>query len=392
MVLTKEDLLCHSRWIRDHLAPKIAKDGSLATRNHFFDLAPLQSALDELIESPMNLETLRFCRMEKALQRIVEDKGGNWPPDIVLKAKDIIGRWEDKLGPLQRVRTDFWAAGGRLEGFAKPRGWFKWEGVDYSVSGPSTNAETSLISQTTSQEPTAWSTAEKSHRAKAYKEGHCGLTVGDWWLNCAAACKAAIVDNLHYRITSDVRVAYAITMTEGMESNVSADGSSSYTPYPDDPGVSRLMATIEGEQRSTVRVLRSWRLRSSLAPAAGLRYDGLSRVTGYGVKLIPGSEGSPDKWRYTFHLKREAGQGSMEKVLAVPMPDQLDDWEDYRAGPMYSPDEELTEPMVEGVEERKRRYTISEDTRRGSIDSGYFSSKPAALKGEVRSPSLLLDG
>ncbi|KAI4225381.1 MAG: hypothetical protein L6R36_003961 [Xanthoria steineri] len=372
MVLSKEDLLCHSRWIRDHLAPKIAKDGSSADGKNPYDLAPLRSALDELLESPMTLDILRFSRMEKALQRIVGANRGDWPPDIVLKAKHLVGRWENSFGPLQRVRTDLWATGGRLEGFAKPRGWFKWEGA---------------FSQKSLEAP-AWIAQEKRGRAETYKEGHCGFKVGEWWLNSAAACKDGIVDNLHYRITTDNRVAYAITMTQGKESNVSTDGRSSYTPYANDPGAVKLMATIGGEQRSTVRVLRSWRLRSSLAPVAGLRYDGLYRVTGYGVKLMPGSDDSQDTWRYTFHLEREKGQESMEKVLGIPMPDQLDDWEDYRAGPMYSPEEEGTEQVGEGVDERKRRYTIGEDTggRLGSIDSGYFSSHPSALKEEVQSP------
>ncbi|KAL8851338.1 MAG: hypothetical protein Q9221_003705 [Calogaya cf. arnoldii] len=162
MGLTKEDLLCHSRWIRDHLAPKIAEDGSLAAGKHFFDLAPLRSALDELLESPMTLDILRFSRMQKALLRIAEAKGGDWPPDIVLKAKDLIARWEISFGPLQRVRTDLWATGGRLEGFAKPRGWFKWESAFYE-----------------SPETFAWSAGEKRSRAETYKEGHCELKVGE---------------------------------------------------------------------------------------------------------------------------------------------------------------------------------------------------------------------
>lgn len=65
-------------------------------------------------------------------------------------------------------------------------------------------------------------------------------------------------------------------MTEQAETNVSkSDDGCSYTPDPDDPGLFKLMATINGEQRKTVRVLRSWKLQSSLAPAAGIRYDGL---------------------------------------------------------------------------------------------------------------------
>ncbi|KAL8925368.1 MAG: hypothetical protein Q9172_002248 [Xanthocarpia lactea] len=383
MGLTKEDLLCHSRYIRDTLAPKIAKDDGLGSGTHAFDLDPLRSALDELFKVPMTLDILRFSRMEKALQRIVEASGSDWPPDIVLKAKNLIARWESSLGPLQRVRTDLWAPGGRLEGFAKPHGWFRWE-------DPFGNVSTLICQSTASKahlfkrlpETPAWRVEEKRSRAETYKEGHCGFKVGDWWLNSAAACRDGITDNLRYRITADNNVAYAITMTHGNETSVSKHDRSSYTPYPNDPGAIKLMATIGGEERRTVRILRSWKLQSSLAPVAGIRYDG------YAVKLIRGVATDEDIWRYTFHLKREPGQESMDKVLSIPVPDQLDDWEDYKAGPMYSPEEELIEQMEEGVEERKRRYTIGEDTwgRLGSIDSGYFSTRPSALKGEVKSP------
>lgn len=96
-----------------------------------------------------------------------------------------------------------------------------------------------------------------------------------WWLNSAAACRDGIIDNPHSCVTSDEDVAYAITMTQHTETNDSKDDSCSFTPRPNDPGAFKLMATINGEQRNPVRVLRSWRLHSSLAPIAGLRYDGL---------------------------------------------------------------------------------------------------------------------
>ncbi|KAL8730240.1 MAG: hypothetical protein Q9166_004217 [cf. Caloplaca sp. 2 TL-2023] len=341
MGLSKEDLLAHSRYIRDVLAPKIAIEDSQASGRHVFDLTHLRSALEELASSPMTLDILRYSRMEKALQTIAEANGGGWPPDLVVKAKSLIARWEGSIGPLQRVHTDLWAPGGRLEGFAKPHGWFSWEGEFQQVSDTSVHP-----------------------------------------------CRDGIIDNLRYHITADNNVAYAIAMTQGNEANVSKDGSSSYTPLPSDLGAFKLMTTINGEERRKIRVLRSWRLISSLAPAAGIRYDGLYRVTGYGVKLVPGSEGNNDSWRYTFHLMRESCQDSMEKALAVPMPDQLDDWEDYRVGPTYSTDEELIEEVYEGVEEQKRRYTIGENTagRFGSIDSGYFSPNPSTLRGEVESP------
>lgn len=116
MGLTKEDLLAHSRYIRDTLVPRIAKDKNVVSKKYTFDLTLLRSALDELHDSPMTIEILSFSRIEKALQKIVESHGGGWPPDIVIKAKNLIARWEDSLGPLQRVRTDLWGTGGRLEG------------------------------------------------------------------------------------------------------------------------------------------------------------------------------------------------------------------------------------------------------------------------------------
>ncbi|KAL8818182.1 MAG: hypothetical protein Q9223_003124 [Gallowayella weberi] len=340
----------------------------------------------------MTLDTLRFSRMEKALERIIEARRGSWPSDIVLKAKTLIARWETTIGPLPRVRTDFWGPGGRLEGFAKPQGWFRWESSfqQVSVTWKKTQADVHQAEQ--SPETPAWTAVVKRTLGETYKEGHCGFSVGDWWLNGAAACRDGIIDNLHYQITADHRIAYAIAMTQGNEKNVSKDGSSSFTPLPNDDGVFKLMATINGGERAKIRVLRSWRLQSPNAPAAGIRYDGLYQVTGYGVKLVRGSEGKKDTWRYTFHIKRDPCQASMDKALAVPMPDQLDDWEDYRAGPIYSPDVERVEEMYEGVEERKRRYTIGEDTARmGSIDSGYFSANPSDIKkSKARNPKTQL--
>lgn len=125
MVLTKEDLLAHSRYIRDTLAPRIAKDNNIISGKHAYDLTHLRSALDELHKSPMTVEILSFSRIEKALQKIVEAQGGGWPPDIVVKAKDLIARWDESLRSLQRVRTDLWGLGGRLEGFGKPGDWFR---------------------------------------------------------------------------------------------------------------------------------------------------------------------------------------------------------------------------------------------------------------------------
>lgn len=148
MVLTKEDLLAHSRYIRDTLIPRLAKDSNLVSGKHAFDLTHLRSALDELHKSPMTIEILSFSRIEKALQKIVEAQGGGWPPDIIIKAKGLITRWEESLGSLQKVRTDLWGLGGRLEGLAQPGEWFKTGHIDSPVSITIRNARKEAHSAT----------------------------------------------------------------------------------------------------------------------------------------------------------------------------------------------------------------------------------------------------
>ena len=123
MPLTKEDLLAHSRCIRDTLAPRISGGENLASEKHAFDLSHLQLALEELRNTPMTIEVLRFCRMEKALQKITKAREGGWPRDIVSNAKELLAKWEESLGPLNRVRSDLWAVGGRLEKLKKPVSW-----------------------------------------------------------------------------------------------------------------------------------------------------------------------------------------------------------------------------------------------------------------------------
>lgn len=111
-------------------------------------------------------------------------------------------------------------------------------------------------------------------------------------------------------------------------------------------------------------------------------------MTGYSVKLDHDFERHKDRWRYTFHLKREPGQESMEKVLAFPNSDQLDDWEDYKAGLTHTPEEEMIEEMYEGLLDCNRSLIAGGEgvDRLGSIDSGYFSPHLTALMDDVSSP------
>ena len=93
---------------------------------------------------------------------------------------------------------------------------------------------------------------------------------------------------------------------------------------------------------SPIRVLRSWTLKSPIAPKAGVRYDGLYRIVSQGIKLTP-----PNEWNFTFTLARlgipEATIGTIESedpvehfqlplsnILSIPTSDMMDDWADYQ--------------------------------------------------------------
>ena len=114
-----------------------------------------------------------------------------------------------------------------------------------------------------------------------------------------------MIDNQHHSIISDEFGAYAIHMEGNQESPVTTElrvkdhcgppGSKSqksaglekwshniesvdrqitrFTPREGDPGIAKLRK--ESLTRNAVRVLRSAKMTSPLAPKAGVRYDGL---------------------------------------------------------------------------------------------------------------------
>lgn len=53
----------------------------------------------------------------------------------------------------------------------------------------------------------------------------------------------------------------------------------------------------------------------SLKPTAGVRYDGLYRVTGYSVSVKRSGTG---RWYYKYFLERLAGQMSLDAILSIP--------------------------------------------------------------------------
>ena len=111
----QEDLRLHSRYIRDTLVPLLAKQPRLNES----DSVCLHSIFKTLDGIQMNLDLLRYSRMEKALMIIVAMGNTCWPLDILERAEDMITKWEDELGPLKNLRADLYGPGGRMEGVRK---------------------------------------------------------------------------------------------------------------------------------------------------------------------------------------------------------------------------------------------------------------------------------
>ena len=96
-----------------------------------------------------------------------------------------------------------------------------------------------------------------------------------WWIKAAAAFRDGIIDETGEGITANEHGAYAIVMKNNEETWTTKEGLVRYLPSGVGAGVFKLINTITSDVRGVVRVLRSWKLQSPLAPAAGLRYDGL---------------------------------------------------------------------------------------------------------------------
>ena len=78
-VSTQDELLQHSRYIRDYLAPLLAKQPSLPNS----EMALLSSVMNRIAAVPMTIDLLRYSRIEKALMVVACTAQECWPADLV---------------------------------------------------------------------------------------------------------------------------------------------------------------------------------------------------------------------------------------------------------------------------------------------------------------------
>ena len=171
MGTTSEDLLTHSRFIRDKLAPLVASKGHSALDPE--DVLTLGSIMVSLDAIPMTLDLLRFSRIDKALRVI--GLGSDWPLEIMMQAEKLVTKWEIALGSLQSIHSDLWGPRGRLQGIER-RSRPNSEALGDDVSFRETLAPDRLTKEKDSE--LSWFLDFPVDPSRAYKYGHLGFTVG----------------------------------------------------------------------------------------------------------------------------------------------------------------------------------------------------------------------
>ena len=96
-----------------------------------------------------------------------------------------------------------------------------------------------------------------------------------WWLKPAAAFRDGIIDDSSHALSADHRGVYAMLLTRAQAQDDEEKEHIKFHAAQNDPEVMKLIRTGISDKDQAVRVLRSWKLRSKLAPKAGVRYDGL---------------------------------------------------------------------------------------------------------------------
>ncbi|MCJ1309312.1 hypothetical protein MMC25_002971 [Agyrium rufum] len=284
----------------------------------------LNEFLDDLLDdagSVVDADVLRYSKLHRALAGLAV-LGLGWSAASVEKSQALVGRWEGMFGDLRVLRTDLWGRGGRMEGVSHMLEDDAW----YDLEGGKEKNHTGLEREPNKKNTRKVGLEEIGNPTAALKTGCLGFEVGSWWIERLGAYRDGIIDYTLKGITADNKRAYAIIMTGLEELHVKADGTIRYRAPPNDTGRFRLMENFVSG--SPVRVLRTWKLTSPWRPRAGIRYDGLYKVVAQGVSLFKDPL-DKDVWLYTFDLRRIKEQPAIQKALAHPAADEMDDWNEY---------------------------------------------------------------
>ncbi|KAF2790498.1 hypothetical protein K505DRAFT_79148 [Melanomma pulvis-pyrius CBS 109.77] len=156
-----------------------------------------------------------------------------------------------------------------------------------------------------------------------------------WWLNPLFAYHAGIIDldSTEGGICFDKYGAYAVLLKDTGEVDASSEASITYRCRDNDQGRFRLTSATS-RSRLPIRILRSHSLSSIWGPKAGVRYEGLYRVSGWTIRPVKnidfgGSQHNIGDIMYEVKFERD-DPVSMGEVIQHPTKFELDDYAEYK--------------------------------------------------------------
>lgn len=150
-----------------------------------------------------------------------------------------------------------------------------------------------------------------------------------WWIHPIFAFRAGIIDSPdpHGGVVADPDGLYGLTLTGHDDLRNDNGDQFRYVVRKGDKNQATLLRAIL-HPKPSIRVLRSHTLRSSFSPIAGIRYDGLYKITSYGVNLDPVDKTTI---RYELSLQRETDdQPSLREIMKLPRAEEIDDYVEYK--------------------------------------------------------------
>ncbi|TKX24971.1 SAD/SRA domain-containing protein 1 [Elsinoe australis] len=298
-----EFLQRQARWIRDDLDPRISQEGPEWLKSD--QVVSIFKFLEQLRRSRIAIEHVRYSRIHLAAA-LIAGQATRWPSSVIDVADKLLENWSTRYGEISEIGTLLYEDGGRLFGICLP-----------------TDLSKEVLE-------VKWSKANNSKTKPPFSRRHGDLGVfkpGDWYINTMFAYHARIIDsgNPLGRIISDKSGAYAVILNELDESDSPRPEVFTYKAKASEPGRFKLTAATPGS-RQPIRILRSHSLRSFWAPKAGLRYDGLYKVSGWSIK----QDFQTKAWTYNIQFERLPSQVPMTEVLRHPLAEEVDDYTEYK--------------------------------------------------------------
>ncbi|KAF6838712.1 hypothetical protein CPLU01_02245 [Colletotrichum plurivorum] len=266
----------------------------------------LERALkEELRHTPtLDFETLQYARLDKLLADIFDPANRPTPLPLRFRADMAVAESLQKM----------WRARFRDQYFSID---------DFRQRSMSVGGEMRDITFTSAGKDPLESWAVQNDRGSISElEVNQQFEPGHWWLNLACAHRDGILGTAVEKPTKGRYGVSALPLLTGREEHVRGN----LYRYVREGRLSDMHVSLITQVGSQIRILRGYRLKSTLAPQAGVRYDGVYIIRQYGNKL----DIATDTYRLELLIERVGGQRAMAHVQQVPRPSQMDDWQTFK--------------------------------------------------------------